>query len=142
MGPCGDGSLSRPGTDNDDVFITPGCSERNVASNTISTTAPARPTSVDQYRSSGANYSGEPMPRASASALGTGHSVGTSTIAPVVPSPITEWAERISGRDVVKPRPTFALTRSSREAARESVRVPSALISLGIDNMLDIADAF
>ena len=145
----GSSSLQR-NTDIAQRVIAQGGGNRVVASNTTLIPPPARPTSVCKFRSSGANlrmasgglsYSGDSS-SIQRPTLGPCRRVGAAMPQSVVQSPITAWADRISGQCMDQPGPTFLLTRSSREPATEGVMVPSAIISQGISNRLDFADAF
>ena len=127
----------------------PGYKDGEVASNPSSIRVSARPISVVKFRSSGANYrlaDGGECHSGTHSiqrpAVGSCHIVGAATPVSAVPSPITTWADRISGQCVVQSGPTFLLARSVRETATEGVMVPAAISSQGIGNMLDFADAF
>ena len=119
-------------------FSEPGCSGWNVTNSTPSTTAPARPPPASQHF--GTTQHGitcEPAVYPQVGGWG-----GASGFAPAVARPTTVWADRIAACTTEVPGPTFALARSSREATTEGVIVPRWLLSLGITNMLDFADAF
>ena len=131
-------ALSGSAAGNAYFFLTPGCSEWSVTNSTTSTSAPARPPPASQHSSTA--QPGSTL--APVAYLGVGGCGGASGGAPAVAGPTTEWVDRIAACTAEQPGPTFALARSSREATTEGVVVPRWLLSLGITNMLDFADAF